>query len=312
MDKIKETLINKIKILNESIWEGKASQLAVNNWLDNFEAEDQLNSLFLLANFMYFGSRQMRELMSSLYRDLYRTPIIHKIREENENTLDSKIIEKEFVRSLKNTKFLGIGNPSESGCHLLYYLRQENQLPKTCFAHTHEIFQRTNSRTSIQLKHNNIQHYVFIDDFCGSGNQGSSELKGIVEDIKSVSPDVTVSYYVLFGTTHGLDNIKLNTIFDEVKSVIELDSTFRVFSTNSRYFENEPNFDINEVNSMNSKYGNRLCSAPNGYENCQLLIGFHHNIPDNTLPIIWWYNDPYSDSIKWTPAFKRYDKIYDW
>lgn len=311
MDKLKDKLVNKIKILNESIWEGKAGQTAVNNWLDNFEEDDQLKSLFLLSNFMYFGSRQMRALMSSLYRDLYRTPIIHQIRKDNGNTLDKNTIEREFINTLKDTIFLGIGNPSESGCHLLYYLRQENQLPKTCFAHTHELFKRTDRSSPAQVKRTNIKHYVFIDDFCGTGNQGSSELKTVVENLKQAAPTATVSYFVLFGTTHGLENIKQNTSFDAVRTVVELDSTFKVFAPDSRYFENELNFTIQEISDMNYKYGSKICSSPNGYGDCQLLIGFHHNIPDNTLPIMW-YHDPYNSSCRWTPAFKRYNKIYNW
>jgi hypothetical protein len=44
-----------------------------------------------------------------------------------------------------------------------------------------------------------------------------------------------------------------------------------------------------------------------GFENGQLLVGFHHNTPDNTLPIIW-YDEEFAS---WTPIFKRYNKIYE-
>ena len=43
-------------------------------------------------------------------------------------------------------------------------------------------------------------------------------------------------------------------------------------------------------------------SAPLGYGGCQLLLGFAHNVPNNTLPIFWLQDEA------WFPVFKRYHK----
>ena len=43
---------------------------------------------------------------------------------------------------------------------------------------------------------------------------------------------------------------------------------------------------------------------PHGYGDGQLVLGMHHNIPNNTIPIIWWE----SDNDTWTPIFRRYKK----
>ncbi len=233
--------LNKIKVLNESIWEGRVGRLAVEDWLNNFDYLEQAESLFVLSNFMYFGSRQMRTLMNAMYRDLYRAPIVYSIRKSNGDTMDSELIESKFIEALKHTKFLGIGNPSESGCHLLYFLRQENELPKTCFAHTHELFKRKENgdvpEGEMLLRNENVERYVFIDDFCGSGEQAKIELKGIVADLKKRKPDCIVSYYVLFATTDGLSHISSNVNFDEVEAVVKLDDSFKLFSDESRYFK---------------------------------------------------------------------------
>ena len=45
---------------------------------------------------------------------------------------------------------------------------------------------------------------------------------------------------------------------------------------------------------------------PGGWDNNQLLLGFQHNTPDNTLPIMWAEGDA---NCPWTPAFKRYAKL---
>jgi len=44
-----------------------------------------------------------------------------------------------------------------------------------------------------------------------------------------------------------------------------------------------------------------------GWGDCQLLLGFYHNTPDNTLPVIWYDED----EINWYPIFRRYNKKYN-
>jgi hypothetical protein len=126
MDSLAQSLFAKIKTLNETVWERRATEPLIADWLDNFAPSvspannERTHALYLLSNFMYFGSRQIRELLKALYRDLYRYPIVESIRRANSDSLDSGIIDPLFRNELENTRFLGVGNPSESGCHLLY------------------------------------------------------------------------------------------------------------------------------------------------------------------------------------------------
>ena len=148
MDDLREVLIKKLKILNETIWENKADNVRIQAWLDNFQENtssnhsEQLHALYLLRQFIYFGSRQIRELLKSLFRDLFKYPIVEQIRKDNGDTTDVDFIYRRFTEELSKTRFLGMGNPSESGAHLLYYFRQENSLPKNSFIHSHQIFNR--------------------------------------------------------------------------------------------------------------------------------------------------------------------------
>lgn len=307
-----QSLMVKIKTLNETIWENRATERAIAEWLDNFVAaslstpDERAHALFLLSNFVYYGSRQIRELLRALYRDLYRYPIVETIRRANNNTLDSRIIDRLFRDELEQTRFLGIGNPSESGCHLLLYFRQENGLPSDRFIHTHQIFTRTSGQR--QLRDAHVSRYIFIDDFCGSGKQGIAYSQDIVEEIKTMNPDAFVGYYVLFATTHGIAKIKAETEFDDAKAIYELDRSFKCFSDESRYFRTPPNgIDRGFCEQMCRGYGAQMTKAPHvlGFEDSQLLIGFHHNVPDNTLPIIWFDG---SEGIPWKPIFRRYPK----
>ena len=175
MPDIQDELLSRIKALNERVWEGRATRAEVEDWLNNFDGhsdDERLHALYLLSNFMYFGSKLVKEMLRALYRDLYKYPIVEDIRRSLGDTTDRQLINQRFSEELSKTFFLGVGNPSESGCHLLYYFRQENRLPKSRFIHTHEIFASTKATASLGLRYPEATRYVFLDDFCGSGEQG--------------------------------------------------------------------------------------------------------------------------------------------
>lgn len=324
----KDILLNKIKILNETTWENKANKSKIDDWLNNFAGDkEQIHALFLLSQFIYFGSTQMRYLLKSLYRDLYKYRLVEGIRKSNNDTIDTILINQEFAKQQRKTRFLGVGNPSESGVHLLYFFRQENKIPKDLFINPHEIFDRSDP-ANIKLNLSDVEEYVFIDDFCGSGTQAKKYSSNIVEDLKRLSPNCKISYLMLFASKDGKTSVKSSTKFDYVEAVFELDRTFKCFDVDSRFFVDSPNdIDKDYARVMSEKYGLELYktiikredntltisaieSIANlhklGYKDSQNLIGFHHNTPDNTLPIIWYDESDFP----WKPIFRRYNKKY--
>jgi hypothetical protein len=305
IENYREQLIRKLKTLNETVWERRATAGQITEWLENFEPDpsvglgEQLHALFLLRHFMYFGESQIRALLRALYRDLYRYPIVEHIRKENNNTKDSLFIWSEFNKYLKATRFVGLGNPAESGPHLLYYFRQENDLVPELFFTSEQLTALHDSPEITRL--------IFIDDLCGSGDQAKSYSTDLIADLKTNHPDIHVCYYLLFATSVGLKNIKNQIPFDDVNCVVELDETFKCFSPSSRYFYPRPSsIDATFSESMCRKYGQRLYPHdPLGGGDAQLMLGFKHNTPDNSLPI-FWSNGAAGES--WVPIFRRYQK----
>jgi hypothetical protein len=312
-------LERKIKYLSEAAWEHRIDMTDVKRWLSQFERsnelleDEQLHALFLLSEFIYFGQAEIRELLKSVYRDLFRSRMIYKIRRENGDTRDRKKIDELYSETRKRTRFLGVGNPSESGTHLLYYFRQENGLPKNLFINSHEIFQRRKigGHPEQIVRDTSIENYVYIDDLCGSGTQAISYMRDIVEPLKAQHPNVKVFYFVLFATSEGLRVVRELGGFDAVDAIFELDHTFRSLEPTSRVFENEQYpFVRTAVRPTCEKYGKILCPAhPLGYKDGQLVLGFSHNTPDNTLPIFWADS---SMGAAWTPIFRRFSKDYGW
>ncbi|MBF0591065.1 MAG: hypothetical protein HQL02_03145 [Nitrospirae bacterium] len=248
---------------------------------------------------------------------MYKYPIIEKIRKKHNDTTDINLINKEFSEELKHTRFLGMGNPPESGVFLLYYFRQENKLSRELFIHSHQIFSQSGGNNGAILRENDVKRYIYIDDLCGSGTQAIDYSEDILENIKKLNPEVEVDYYVLFSTTKGLNNVRDYKKFNRVECIFELDDSYKCLENDSRYFANiDANIDASKgvcrdfARRMCKEYGKMLSPKyPLGYGDCQLLMAFNYNTPDNSLPI-FWYDGEYHNNVRWIPVFKRYDKIY--
>ncbi|CAC9973710.1 phosphoribosyltransferase-like protein [Flavobacterium panici] len=315
---LKDKLHAKIKCLNETLWDGKGSYKKVNAWLNNFQDDEKIHALYLLSQCVYFNDFQIKQLLISIYRDLFKYPHIEFIRRKNGNTLDEVFIKTEYKKILDNTRFVSVGNPAESSAHLMYNFRNENKIPKSLFIH----------ETQIASCPKQVENFVFLDDICGSGNQMVDYTKAVIPIIKREFPKAKIYYFLLLGTREGKDFIRTHTSIDIVDSVLELDNSFKTFHSNSRVFKNIPSeIDITKIHTFTGRDGKRLMSSiflrlnplmnaadlesvsdrdKFGYKDGQYLIAFNHNTPDNTLPVLW-YNE---DTITWNSIFKRAHKIY--
>lgn len=321
-------LREKIRKLSETVWINRGlSWEEVENWLDQFEDEENQNAklqlLFLLSNFMYFGINEFRAMLKSLYRDIYKYPIIRQIRKSNGNTRDQEFLESEFKKELAKTHFLGFGNPSESGTHLLYFFRQENELSKNLFINGHEIFHRDSVKKNLTLKKPGITRYVFIDDLAITGSQALTYSEELVQGIKDIDPNIKVSYYVLFASDRAIQCIENNSSFDEVKCLFELDQSYKCFENDSRYYQSvHVDIDRELTKRICTKHDGLLSKAiciknndePEslyvlGFDQSQMLIAFYHNTPDN-VPPVFWYDGAYNSGREWRSIFHRYHKVY--
>lgn len=313
---LNQTKLEKIKSLSELVWEGKIQDADIKYWIEGINksvplSTEHVNSLLCaLSNFLYISDRLIREMLRSLYRDIYKKNIIREIREQNPNCFDKIFFEKNIKKALDKTKFLGVGNPSESGPHLLYLFRQENSLSKDNFTSMFEAFKYVSiSRGDIRVEISNpsIEHYIFIDDFCGSGHQVTEILKGYVTAAKELNPNCKCHYYCLVGMQSGIKYANDNVDFDSVEAVFELDTSFNVFAKESKILFDEEDNDkkatLKDLCDQFAKHYNFPKENSYGYSGGQQLIGFHHNTPDNTIPVIW-----YDDKKNLAPIFKRYQK----
>lgn len=315
-DPVTDELQSKIKTLHSSIWERRADWPEVLDWLDQFDehddpdADEQLQALRLLSSFMYFGVNEIRALLRSLFRDTFRPQVAKEVRSGLQSPTALNIVGSMVDAELRRTRFVSLGNPSESSALLLYYFRQENALPKNLFLHGSDIFDLSavGSGGGLKVNDSDVTRYVFIDDLCGSGIQGLDYSNRVVKPLKSIGHGVKTYYYPIFGLSDGIDYLRTHSAFDEVYPVVELDPTFRAFATESRiYLEPKIAPLRSPTEATCRRYGRELVPAhPLGWDNGQLYIGFAHNTPDNSLPIFWC---DHTGARPWRPIFRRYPKV---
>lgn len=311
---------SKLRTLVIHAWNSEVTWQQIEKWTNNFDGsvfdtnEEQLHGLFALSRFMYFSKPLVREMLKSLYRDHFESPLKQRIRRNNQNTRNSHLIQQLYNKELLATRFVGVGNPSESGAHLLYYFRQINYLQKDLFvdfsgAFTPIVIDRNTREIGYRPTNSSVSRYVFFDDLVGSGSQVSSYLSANLKKIRDTSGNLDLRYMSLFATTAGLERLNTKSLFDgKAICLFELDDSYKAFSPTARYFASSPSwFQVAKFREMAEHYGSQLRpSCPLGYKEGQLLLGFAHNTPDNSLPIFW----DEGHTVPWSPIFVRYDKKY--
>jgi hypothetical protein len=281
---IKE-LLKQIMLTNDIIWyEKQYNKHVIDRWLSNFTGEcfsieyEHNLALWLLANFVYYNENEVRNLCKIIFQDFlhYMLKNDYLMKELNVNNA---------IESILNTsRFYYLGKPGESGPYILYYFRQENNLPiKYFIPHPIKLGEDTNN-------------VVFVDDVSISGTQAEKYINRETRDLDSDKREILLT---LISTEDVKKTLEKNGI--EVISCITLDNRSKCFSAKSSIFyyfkEHRDN-----CKKFATYYGKKICStSPLGYKSGEYLFGFYYNTPDNTLPIIWSDNG-------WVPIMKRYTK----
>ena len=308
-----------LRTLVEHAWDREVTWSQIQAWAENFTGQiasvdvEREHARIALTRFIYFGKRLVREMLRSLYRDHFEAQLIQRVRRNCHNTRDASILMAQFKQELKSTRFIGVGNPSESGAHLLYYFRQINRLSKELFVDIGAAFSEVQPGgriADLQATDLSACRYVFFDDVVGSAEQSTTYLSAKLRRIRKANPRLDLRFMCLFATSQGLEKLNDKSMFDgKAACLFELDETYKVFNALQRYFPPSLDgaFSNQTFEQMVRHYGQILCPQhAAGYKEGQLMLGFTHNTPDNTLPIYW--NE--GRRASWSPIFVRFDKVY--
>ena len=285
----KEDLKRQIMLTSALVWKHELTEQEIDKWLSNFTGEvfektyEKTLALWLLANFVFYNDNEVRHFCKTLYNNFIHEMLLERCHNDFE-------IEESIKELLNTSRFYNLGRPGESGAYILYYFRQENELPLDNF-----IFHPDDLP-------NKINNIVFIDDVTLSeGKRGQAA--GYIEKIREKYFTKKRSILLTFITTKKAIKI-LEEKGIKIISCVKLDERNKCFSDDSYVFHNFKEHLV-KCKKFAFEYGRKLKpSIPLGYNNSQSLFGFFYNTPDNSLPIFWAEND------MWHPIIKRYDKNY--
>lgn len=216
-------------------------------------------------------------------------------------TIKSKIVY-EIVKGQKSRHDIILscfGAPSKSGPSYARLYAQENEIISTNVVPLNKIVESLNNDA--------IKALIFIDDIIGSGDTFADAVKTLSADYGDILYKNGIKVFIcgICALEKGIQRIEkeLKKLKFEVivKAVDILNEGDQCFSEMSDIFES--NIEKEEAKRIALDYGKRLDKKlPLGHDNCELLVIFKDNCPDNTISIIW---DTSSTSPKWIPLFKR-------
>jgi hypothetical protein len=193
------------------------------------------------------------------------------------------------------------GNISKSGPSYARLYAAENKVVVDNIAAPSDI-------PSILAKNDRISAIVFIDDIIASGETVIKSLLPFSNEYGHLISERNIKVVIaaICGLNQGME--RLESIFRDLPFRIEC-RVADLFSDKDKCF-NEKSVIFNSLSELEKarllaeKYGTQLVKREDalGYDKSQLLVVFHDNCPDNTLPILWASS---SSDLEWRPLFKR-------
>ncbi len=279
--------------VNEVVWERRISKQDVEDWIKNFKPQKNINvrqlAMDLLLGFIYYNESEIKYLCKHAFSEYKRQMIKEKIL----TGISIKDAEKSFNDSINKIQF--IGKNGDSSAHFAYLFRQIHDLPLDIFIN------------SIDEIKPDAQTLIFVDDFIGTGDtvlKFNQSLKNA--GIFTKFPKIQIYYLSLIVTELGLKKIQSSDANCKLIYAEMIPQEYKVFSPDTKILSGYSASDMKIAQITCQKIGIFLEGDMYalGYKNSELLIGLHHNIPNNTLPVIW------SSNKDWVPIFPRRRKKY--
>ena len=281
----KERHTQNLMTLSKYIWENRINRALIDKWLDNFyNNNEKVTALEILSKFIYFNEKEIIRLCEIAFEEL----LVEIGRIYNEKmTMSLDNIKEKYLR---RCRFFGLGHASESGHYLLYPFRQRNALSQSLFP------------DKICDMDSTVNFIIFVDDIIASGEQACDFWRDKLEKFSQSRRNIRFFYLAFLAYTKGVKNIETNTEFRVISCQI-FDDGYKAFCEKSCIFPNKEKRE--KAKEVAERHGRKIWPRwPLGYKKFQGLVGFHHNIPDTTLPIIWGENN-------WFPILKRYVRKWE-
>lgn len=297
------TYISKIierceNLISYGVWEG-IPRTKLFNWLANFDTdEERYFAACLLDILIYRSEPQTLAMIGQLFTrtipDLsikypmpIASPIIDWITQLNRATLTTD----------PGVRFVAVvqhgDHPGKSGDIIARDFKRKFSINQNLLIDASKV---------LEWHGKGVNCFIFIDDFLGTGHQFNDVITK--ENIVSILPSIYVAYTPLVAYVTGIQTIESTFPSIHVSPVETLTEAYSVFNTACHCFVDDENdvvsakefyCDLLQRKCIDAKGADRL-----GYGGLELAYAFSHAIPDNCLPLFWWYENP-----DFSPLFDR-------
>jgi hypothetical protein len=242
-------------------WEGKISKQNIEEWLLNFDSRsDKLLALKILDKISYVTYQDLLILSRQLYKRI-------------KSTLGDI--------SLDECAFSYVGDITSGSVHIVRLFQEENKIERNLFVDSGRITKISSSRI-----------LFLLDDFVGCGNTFIQWFNENLNRITGSKFD-RIYYCVLTAFDKGVKKIEEQTKIQTISAYLYEQSSMVIDGDLFNDIERK------QIKSLIEKYHSRL---PNkflyGYDDCQLLVAFESNIPNNSISLLW-------GTECWTPLLER-------
>jgi len=250
-------------VLQIKKWDKIISQDKIESWLSNFENKnDRITALKLLDKLTYIQNKDMKIFVKSAYNKL-----LANINKDN----------------LNDCNISSIGEITSGSTHFLKPFQEENRISPRLFSTIEELNLINQDK---KLK----ETLILIDDFVGSGN---TFIKWHTNNLDLLNNFKIIFYVCFTAFQKGIDRIQEETKVQVICAYLIEESQQVIDGT---LFNDE---EITIIKDLIEKYSSRIgVDYLYGYDNCQLLLSFEDNIPNNSLGLLWWPKN-------WIPLLER-------
>ena len=262
----------------------------IRGWLNQFGNNIEKRLMFrLLQRVKFYNELQIREKVRGLHQKVQVDIAQRRVA----RPADKRVRRGDILLS-------SFGNPAKSGASYARMYANENKVYVDNVASFNDIPEA--------LRNNNqIEAIVFVDDIIGSGTSAVpnlDELNGKCGELlkeKQVKVFISAICGLHIGIEKLQDAIEKVPIETEVFVSDYLTESDQCFSDESEVFPSPE--DREKAKGIALEFGKKLeKKTPLGFQNSQLLVVFHDNCPNNSLPIL--RKEP-TGKLKWRPLFKR-------
>ena len=308
-------------------------------WLSQFTQDERKVAYnFIKANLIFITSEQMTHLVSICFAEKINPWLISKAatRKEIPKYLVRKIIESQEYKEIKRKSlFLGISDGSK-----IDQLRRSSGISNEQVFSSYYI---SNEKKDDLLKelvkegyNGKFNSIYLIDDFTGSGlsyarkEDGKSTGKIIKFlnlvyniEIESTNPSAltqlidteNLDFHIIFYIARRQSLVYLREQLEDWKTLTKKNFSFSVEALQEidEDFKEEVKNNPNLI-TLSKKYISKEIIDKHyekgkheeyylGFDECALPLILHHNTPNNSLPILWWYPD--LSTLKFRGLFPR-------